>query len=298
MQTRKRLRIAIQKKGRLNSDSLALLKSIGINMQLSKSSLYCHSANAPVDCLFVRDDDIPVLVNSGVCDLGIVGENVLTEFSLAQNNKEKTNIVTERTLGFGKCRLSLAAPNDFEFKGIQSLNGMRVATSYPNTIKDFSDQYNLSLRALSISGSVEIAPSLDMSDIICDLVSTGRTLEEHNLKELQVVLNSEAVLIKSTNILDSELQQFYQRLLDRIDGANQAKECKYVMFHAPKEALKEITQLLPGHEEPTVIPLSHSNDKVAVHIVTKEGVFWQTLEQLKKARASSILVLPIEKMLA
>lgn len=246
----------------------------------------------------MRDDDIPTLVNDGFCDIGIVGQNVLEEFQLTlDEEKQPNNVAIDKVLGFGQCRLSIAMPVIESYDGLHSLQGMKMATSYPALVKKFSIQHNLNLAILNISGSVEIAPNLGMADAICDLVSTGRTLEENNLKEVVTLMQSQALLIRNKHTLVASLQAFYQRLIDRINGVLQARESKYVMFHAPKVALSEISQLLPGHEGQTIIPISGVEDKVAVHIVTTEGVFWNTLERLKESGASAILVLPIEKML-
>lgn len=295
----KRLRIAVQKKGRLNTESMALFEKIGIKVQLSKSGLYCHAIDVPVDFLFVRDDDIPTLVNDGFCDVGIIGQNVLDEFCLTLNEKKQSNNITiDKALGFGACRLSIAIANSKAYNDINSLKAMKVATSYPELLMEFSRQNNLDLSILNISGSVEIAPNLGMADAICDLVSTGRTLEENNLKEVVEIMQSQALLIRNSHTLAPELEVFYQRLIDRMNGVMQAKESKYVMFHAPKSSLNAINDILPGHEGQTIIPIAGVEDKVAVHIVTTEGVFWNTLECLKQAGASAILVLPIEKMLA
>lgn len=295
----KRLRIAVQKKGRLNTESMALFEKVGIKVQLSKSGLYCHAIDAPVDFLFVRDDDIPTLVNDGFCDVGIIGQNVLHEFCLTLNEKKQSNnIIIDKALGFGHCRLSIAVANSKLYDGINSLKAMKVATSYPELLMEFSRKNNLDLSILNISGSVEIAPNLGMADAICDLVSTGRTLEENNLKEVVEIMQSQALLIRNNHTLSPELETFYQRLIDRMNGVMQAKESKYVMFHAPKSSLNAINDILPGHEGQTIIPIAGVDDKVAVHIVTTEGVFWNTLERLKQAGASAILVLPIEKMLA
>lgn len=295
----KRLRIAVQKKGRLNTESMALFEKVGIKVQLSKSGLYCHAIDAPVDFLFVRDDDIPTLVNDGFCDVGIIGQNVLDEFCLTLNERKQSNNITiDKALGFGTCRLSIAIANSKAYDDINSLKAMKVATSYPELLMEFSRQNNLDLSILNISGSVEIAPNLGMADAICDLVSTGRTLEENNLKEVVEIMQSQALLIRNNHTLAPEIEAFYQRLIDRMNGVMQAKESKYVMFHAPKSSLNAINDILPGHEGQTIIPIAGVHDKVAVHIVTTEGVFWNTLERLKQAGASAILVLPIEKMLA
>ena len=275
---------------------MQLLEKVGINVRVSKSGLFCHSTTAPVDVLFVRDDDIPTLVNDGVCDVGIVGGNVLKEFELGLSD-QVSQIEVAESLAFGKCRLSLAVPADKPFSSLQTFNNTKIATSYPNILKNFSLEHQLNLTILSISGSVEIAPSLGMADAICDLVSTGRTLEENNLAESYTVMEPQALFVRNKHKFNQELEAFYALLLQRIDGAKQAKESKYVMFHAPKEALDNIAEILPGHEGQTIIPVTGNKEIMAVHIVTKEAVFWNTLERLKSVGASSILVLPIEKML-
>lgn len=289
-----RLRIAIQKSGRLNKDSMDLLLNCGLKIRTSQTSLFCHAENLPIDILFVRDDDIPTLVGDHVCDLGIVGENILHE-KMSQNIKIAFDI--KKKLGFSQCRLSIALPEDTVFDGPQSLQNLRIATSYPNLLKHYLTEHGITAEVMVISGSVEVAPRLDMADAICDLVATGRTLEENNLKEVAEVMHSQAVLIKTTSDLSTEKNEMLELLLRRIEGVLKAQESKYIMFHAPKSALESIKTLLPGFETPTVMPLEGFLDKVAVHVVSREGIFWNTLEKLKKAGASSILVLPIEKML-
>ncbi|MEE9452285.1 MAG: ATP phosphoribosyltransferase [Gammaproteobacteria bacterium] len=298
MQTNTRLRIAIQKKGRLFSDSMELLNHCGIKVRLGSNALFCHSENFALDFLLVRDDDIPTLVMDEVCDLGIVGENVLLEKALQQRSKhEEEQYEHVCKLGFGHCRLAIAVPHECDFKGIQSLAGLRIATSYPQLLTQFLNEHKIKAQVLGLSGSVEIAPRLGMAEAICDLVSTGRTLEENGLVSVADVIQSEAVLIRSKKRLDAEMQVLYELLLQRIQGVMQAQESKYIMFHAPKVALEKIKQLLPGAEQLTLLPLEDCEDKVAVHVVSPEEVFWNTLERLKAAGASSILVLPIEKML-
>ncbi len=294
MKTAARLRIAIQKSGRLNSDSMELLLKCGIKIRPSKNSLLAHAENLPIDVLFVRDDDIPTLVMDGVCDLGIVGENVL--FEKTCNNKIN-NFEVIKQLGFSRCRLSIAMPVGDNFKGPNSLQGTRIATSYPNLLANYLERNSIKAQIMVISGSVEIAPSLDMADAICDLVSTGRTLEENNLKEVDQVIQTQAVLIKTKRELSPEKNSSFELLLRRMESVLKAQESKYIMFHAPKSSLENIKNILPGCETPTIMTLEGIEDKVAVHVVSTEGVFWVTLEKLKQAGASSILVLPIEKIL-
>ncbi len=291
MKSKQRLRIAIQKNGRLNTDSLELLSKCGLKIKPSKNSLLCHVEKFPIDFLFVRDDDIPTLVMDGVCDLGIVGENVLFE----QITQDFSII---KKLGFGKCRLSIAIPESKDYSGPSALAGLRIATSYPNLLKKYLSQNNVSAEPLVISGSVEIAPGLNMADAICDLVSSGRTLEENKLKEVDCIVQSQAVLIKTQKAISAEKLASLDLLLNRLDSVLSAHDSKYIMFHAPKNALDSIKSLLPGCESPTVMTLEGAQDKVAVHVMAHEDIFWETLEKLKAAGASSILVLPIEKMLA
>ncbi len=298
MKTKLRLRIAVQKSGRLNSDSMDLLLRCGLKIRATKNELFCHVENLPIDILFVRDDDIPTLVMDNVCDLGIVGENVLLEQAIELNaNKSKKSFVTVKNLGFCRCRLAIALPKDMPFNGPESLQNLRIATSYPHLLRDYLQRNNINAEVMMISGSVEIAPRLGMADAICDLVSTGRTLEENNLREVDSVVQSQAVLIKTKNDFNAEQMEIYELLLRRIDGVLKAQESKYVMFHLPKASLPEIKNILPGCESPTIMPLESVSDKVAVHVVSSEGIFWSTLEKLKQIGASSILVLSIEKML-
>lgn len=290
-----RLRVAIQKSGRLNNDSMDLLYKCGLKIRPSKNSLLSHAENLPIDVLFVRDDDIPTLVIDGMCDLGIVGENVLLEQTIYKSPKNTFDTI--KKLGFSHCRLSIAIPDDKLFNHPSVLKGLRIATSYPNLLNDYLKRNQIEAEIMVISGSVEIAPRLDMADAICDLVSTGRTLEENNLKEVDQVMQSQAVLIKTKNPLKPEKIAAFDLLRRRIDSVLKAQESKYIMFHAPRASLESIKQILPGCETPTVMPLEGMDDKVAVHVVSSEGIFWITLEKLKQAGASSILVLPIEKML-
>lgn len=285
-----RLRIAIQKKGRLNEDSEALLRQCGC--QFHARSLLCHVENLELDLLFVRDDDIPTLVNDGICQLGIVGANVLEE---KQTQGKCLDVKTIKRLGFGRCKLSIAIPEQMDYSSIESLSGCRIATSYPGLLSRFLEENKINATLLDLSGSVEIAPQLSMADAICDLVSTGRTLEENKLKAVETIYESEALLIQNQQALSPNQVETYEILLRRLDGALQARECKYIMFHAPKANLKTISNLLPGAEHPTVMNLTE--ETVVVHVVSREKVFWNTLESLKAAGASSILVLPIEKMM-
>ncbi len=294
-----RIRIAVQKSGRLADHSRDLLERCGLKLTQSKNQLYCSGENMPIDLLLVRDDDIPGLVSDDVCDLGIVGLNVVEEKRLVfENDGRKALFKQVCELDFGHCRLSLSAPEGSEYQGPKSLLNKRIATSYVELLKNYLKKNNVSAEIVYFSGAVEIAPQLGIADYICDLVSTGSTLTANGLAEVDVLLESEAVIIQTKAPLNSAKQALVDRLLQRLDGVLQVRESKYIMLHAPRAALAEIRALLPGSEAPTVIPLEGTPDKVAVHAVCTETVFWETLENLKAAGASSLLVLPVEKMLA
>lgn len=292
-----RLKIAVQKKGRLSDDSIELLRRCGLKLISSKSSLFYSAENYPIDLLLVRDDDIPALIQDGICDLGIVGENVVKE-QTKPDSDISAYFQTVMPLNFGRCRLSIAIPKDAEYQSIEFLQNKRIATSYPNLLQQFLKQQNISAQIVSISGSVEIAPGLNMADAIFDLVSTGRTLAENNLKEFYVVLESQAVLFKKNNEFSVEKIKIYDVLLRRMQSVIKAQESKYILFHAPRNAISKIREILPGCESPTILPLEGNEDKVAVHVVSRESVFWNTLERLEDVGASAILVLPVEKMMA
>jgi len=294
----KRLRIAMQKSGRLSQESQALLKQCGVKINLQEQRLIAYAENMPIDILRVRDDDIPGLVFDGVVDLGIIGENVLEEEELSrQAAGETVNYKKLRRLDFGGCRLSIAIPQDEAYNGISDLKNARIATSYPNLLKRYMQQQGVDFKTCSLTGSVEVAPRAGLADAICDLVSSGATLEANGLKEVEIIYRSKSCLIQRAAELSPEKQALVDKLLTRIQGVQQAAESKYIMLHAPKEKLEEITALLPGVENPTILPLAHDNSKVAMHVVSQENLFWETMEQLKDAGASSILVLPIEKMM-
>jgi len=294
-----RLRIAIQKSGRLTDHSLDLLVRCGLKYSRGKDQLMCYGDNMPLDLLFVRDDDIPDLVQEDVCDLGIVGLNVIEEkrLELAARGIEARFDLLQR-LEFGQCRLALAVPQEMPFAGVASLAGRRIATTYPYLLERYLREQAIEAQIVTLSGSVEIAPRLGRADAICDLVATGSTLVANHLREVATVLDSHAALVRTPVELSPEKADWVRRLLVRIDGVQQVRESKYIMLHAPRAALAEIKRLLPGSESPTVIPLDGSGDRVAVHAVCRENVFWETLESLKAAGASAVLVLPVEKMLA
>ena len=253
----------------------------------------------PIDLLLVRDDDIPGLVSDDVCDLGIVGLNVVEEKRqelLGDGREPRFKQVFE--LDFGHCRLALAAPDGTEYSDKTSLNNTKIATSYVNILSNYLTKNGIDAEPVYFSGAVEIAPKLGRADYICDLVSTGSTLAANGLTEVETLLESEAVVIQTEAVLSDEKQALVDRMLQRLDGVLQVRESKYIMLHAPRDALPQIRDLLPGSEAPTVIPLDGAGDKVAVHAVCRENVFWETLENLKAAGASSLLVIPVEKMLA
>jgi len=294
-----RLKLAIQKSGRLTDPSLDLLLRCGLKISRGKDQLMAFGENMPLDVLFVRDDDIPDLVQEDVCDLGLVGRNVLEEKRLELAARgQPARFQPVRTLDFGRCRLALAVPEGAAFEGPGSLRGKRIATTYPFLLEQYLRERDVTAQIVTLSGAVEIAPRLGRADLICDLVSTGSTLQANHLREVETVMESHAVLIRTPLELPPLKDEWVQRLLMRIDGVQQVRESKYVMLHAPRSALGEIRRLLPGSESPTIIPLEGSADRVAIHAVCRENVFWETLESLKKAGASALLVLPVEKMLA
>lgn len=290
-----RLRVAIQKSGRLSEKSLDLLKRCGLSFARSKDKLFWYGRDFPVDVLLVRDDDIPRMLLDGVCELGMVGENIAREVMLERDSDN--DLVCLRKLGFGHCRLSVAVPENMEISNIRLLEGKRIATSYPELTRNLLGQKGVNTRIVELSGSVEIAPGLGTADAISDLVSTGSTLRANHLRELDVLYESQAALYGRVNDISEPKRALLDRLLARLEGVMQAAECKYVMLHAPRDALDKITELLPGVEHPSVMPLEGS-DRVAIHAVCGEAVFWEHLEALKAEGASAILVLPVEKMLA
>ncbi|WP_241607712.1 ATP phosphoribosyltransferase [Rosenbergiella epipactidis] len=293
-----RLRIAMQKSGRLSDESRELLTRCGIKINLQQQRLIAFAENMPIDILRVRDDDIPGLVMDGVVDLGIIGENVLEEEVLTRRAQgEDPQLSILRRLDFGGCRLSLAMPADSVYTGPQCLDTKRIATSYPHLLKKYFDSKGLTFKSCLLNGSVEVAPRAGLSDAICDLVSTGATLEANGLREVDVIYRSKAVLIQRAGELSEDKQALVDRLMTRIQGVIQARESKYIMMHAPSEKLEQIIDLLPGAERPTVLPLAGDQSRLALHMVSSETLFWETMEKLKALGASSILVLPIEKMM-
>ncbi|MCU0357841.1 MAG: ATP phosphoribosyltransferase [Cyclobacteriaceae bacterium] len=281
------LRIAVQKSGRLQEGSLQLLRDCGLNFSNGKDQLKTQSNNFPVELLFLRDDDIPQYVEDGVADAGIVGENVFIE-------KQKKNALIRR-LNFAKCRLSLAVSRAVEYNGISWLEGKNIATSYPNIVRDFLQKNNIKAGIHEISGSVEIAPGIGLADAICDLVSTGSTLLSNGLKEVAIVLKSEAVLIGRPG-LPTEKQQVLDKLLFRMEAVQKARNNKYILLNCPNEAIEPITRIIPGMKSPTILPLAKEGWS-SLHSVVDENDFWDKIDQMKALGAQGILVIPIEKMI-
>ncbi len=291
-----RIRVAIQKSGRLSDKSLALLQGCGLQFARSKDKLFWYGQDFPVDLLLVRDDDIPRMLLDGVCELGIVGQNVAREVMLERNGGDGLDEL--RPLRFGGCRLSLAVPEDSGATSAKDLDGARIATSYPALTRHLLEQQGVNASIVELAGSVEIAPGLGTAEAIADLVSTGTTLRANHLRELEVIYRSTAALFSGASPLPDDKQALLDRLLMRLDGVLHAAESKYVMLHAPRDAVEAITELLPGAEQPTLLRLEGNRDKVALHAVCRETLFWEHLEALKAAGASAILVMPVEKMLA
>ncbi|GAA6173019.1 ATP phosphoribosyltransferase [Colwellia sp. KU-HH00111] len=293
-----RLRIAMQKSGRLSDDTQALLKRCGLKLNVSDRRLLAHVSNLPIDIMRVRSSDIPGLVMDGVCDLGIVGDNTLEEEELSRKLiGSKNQYIKTTPLNFGGCRFSIAMPEEFEYTGLQCLDGLRFATTYPQLLKRFAKDNGINVEFCLLKGSVEVAPRVGLADGICDLVSTGATLEANGLKEVAEVFRSKASLIQRADALGDEKQAILDTLLPRINGVMKAKESKYIMLHAPKDKISEVSALMPGKETPTILPLAGRDDIVAVHVVATETFFWETMEKLKELGCNSILVMPIEKMM-
>ncbi len=282
-----KLKIAIQKSGRLNEDSIKILKEAGIEFNNGLNKLKAEAVNFPLEVFFLRDDDIPQYIEDGVADIGIVGENVVIE-------KNKEIKIVDR-LGFGKCRLSIAIPKNQKYKGLSDLEGKRIATSYSTVLSKYLKKNKISAEIHEISGSVEIAPGIGLADAICDLVSSGSTLFTNGLKEVEVILKSEAVLIANNN-LAKEQQAILNKLLFRINAVKKAKSNKYILLNAPNKNLAAICKILPGMKSPTILPLADKGWS-SVHSVVNENEFWDIIEKLKDKGAEGILVVPIEKMI-
>lgn len=282
-----KLKIAIQKSGRLYDDSVKLLKDCGIDLKNGVNKLKTESDNFPMEIYFLRDDDIPQYVEDAVADIGIVGENVLYE------NNKRVDIVEH--LGFGKCRLSVAVGRSEQYEGVGYLHGKKIATTYPVLVRQFLEKNKVDAEIHEISGSVEIAPGIGLADAIVDLVSSGSTLFMNGLKEVETVLQSQAVLIRNKD-LQAAQQQILEKFLFRIRAVKKARNNKYILLNAPNDKLQEIIQLLPGMKSPTVLPLAEAGWS-SVHSVLNENDFWDIIERLKEAGAQGILVVPIEKMI-
>ncbi len=281
-----KLKIAIQKSGRLNEDSLKLLKDCGISIENGIDQLKVSVSNFPLEVLYLRNADIPQYIEDGVVDIAIIGENLLIE-------KQKEMDVIQK-LGFSKCRLSLAIPKDVSDNSLTYFEGKKIATSYPNTLKSFLTNNNINAEIHTISGSVEIAPNIGLADGICDLVSSGSTLFKNGLKETQVILKSEAVLVKSLK-LDSAKEQLLDKLLFRIKTVLRAKNSKYILMNVPNHKIKEVSAILPVLKSPTILPLAEKGWS-SLHSVIDEDEFWTVIDALKAAGAEGILIIPIDKI--
>ncbi|CAA9499674.1 MAG: ATP phosphoribosyltransferase _ HisGl [uncultured Sphingomonas sp.] len=290
-----RLHLAVQKSGRLSDQSRQLLKDAGLKLlQGGRNELAARAENFPLDLMLVRDDDIPTFVADGVCELGIVGQNVLEEYALGL---PEPRIEQVAKLGFGRCSLKIAAPDSLRGFELPMLGGKRIATSYPRLLRRFLETNGLDAEVVAMRGAVELAPRLGIAGFVCDLVSTGATLDANGLAPVADVFDSEAVLVRTMRPIDAAHAEQAQALLTRIDGVIATAESKYIVLNAPEGALPAITHILPGAEAPTVVPLIGRPGHVAVQAVCQESVFWETLERLKAAGASAILVMPIEKMM-
>lgn len=283
-----KLKIAIQKSGRLNEDSLKLLKSCGIAIDNGKDQLKVIVDNFPIEILYLRNSDIPQYLEDGTVDIAIVGENLLVE--------QQKEVEVVQQLGFSKCRVSLAIPKDIEDESVQYFMNKRIATSYPYTLKSFLDKNNIQAEIHTISGSVEIAPNIGLADGICDIVSSGNTLFRNGLKETQIILNSEAVLVKSKRLNEIK-EEILDRLLFRIRAVLKAKYSKYILLNVPNDKIESVTQILPVLKSPTILPLAQEGWS-SLHSVIDEGEFWDVIDALKKAGAEDILIVPIDKMVS
>ena len=280
------IRIAIQKSGRLNQESLALLKSCGISIDNGKDQLKAAARNFPVEVFFLRNGDIPQYLRDGVVDLAILGSNTLVE--------KGSDLEIIEQLGFSKCRVSIAIPKGDEFSGVAALSGKKIATSYPNTVKQFLTEHNIEADLHIINGSVEIAPNIGLADAICDIVSSGSTLFKNNLKEAVKILDSEAVLVQGPKVTEEQLE-WINKIQFRIQAVQRAKKSKYILLNAPNDRIDEIASILPVLKSPTVLPLAQEGWS-SIHSVINAGDFWEVIDQLKVAGAEDILVCPIEKM--
>ena len=282
----KKLHIAVQKSGRLHDESLKLLNDCGISIDNGKDQLKAVARNFPIEIFYLRNGDIPQYLRDGVVDIAIIGENLLVEKGDDISIKEK--------LGFSKCRVSIAIPKDDIYKGIKSLTGMKIATSYPNTVKRFLAEKGIEAELHIINGSVEIAPNIGLSDAICDIISSGSTLFKNNLKEVEVLFKSEAVLASSIT-LDGKKNDILKKLQFRIQSVLKGRQSKYILMNVPNESIDKISSILPVLKSPTVLPLAEPGWS-SLHSVVNEGKFWEVIDELKAAGAQDILVCPVEKM--
>ncbi len=297
-QSKTRLRIAMQKSGRLTDETESLLKSCGIKINENRDHLLAHAENMPIDILRVRDDDIPGLVMDHVVDWGIVGQNVLEETAMQrQVDGLSTSYREVCKLNFGDCRLAIAIPSEQEWHSVKDLHDKKIATTYPHLLRRALQAQGVDFKCVLLTGSVEVAPRAGLADAICDLVCTGATLQANGLREVETIYESKAVIIARDQELFPEKQAVAERILTRLRGVMTAKESKYIMMNAPRAKLKESTAVLPGAENPSIIELEGDPERVALHVVSREKLFWETMESLKELGASSILVVPIEKML-
>ncbi|MDE2307439.1 MAG: ATP phosphoribosyltransferase [Xanthomonadaceae bacterium] len=297
MKTRDRLRIAMQKSGRLTEPALELLNRCGLTFRQSRDKLFCFGDGEPVDLLLVRDDDIPGLIAQGVCELGIVGRNVMNEFQLAAG-RDSAPLREWRPLGFGRCRLSIAVPQEFDYRRPQDLAGQRIATSYPGLLGEWLRTHGVDATAVTLSGSVEIAPKLGTADAICDLVQSGGTLVANQLRETEVLLESEAVLAGPVALPADERGDMIDLLLKRLDGVIQVRESRLLLLQTSRATLEAVTRLLPGGPQPTLLPVLGQPDQLMLQALCAGEVSWRQLEEIKKAGAREMFVLPVEKMLA
>ena len=283
----KKIRIAVQKSGRLHDDSLKLLKDAGISVDNGKEQLKASSRNFPLEIFYLRNGDIPQYLRDGVVDVAIIGENVLIE--------KGKDIFSAEKLGFSKCRVSLAVPKSMEYNSLKDLDGKKIATSYPNTINSFLEEKGITAELHIINGSVEIAPNIGLADAVCDIVSSGSTLFKNNLKEVEQILASEAVLAVSP-LITEEVNEILQKLQFRIKSVLRARKSKYILMNIPDDRVEQVTRILPGMRSPTVLPLAEKGWS-SIHTVIEEERFWEIIDELKENGAEGILVSPIEKMI-
>ena len=298
MKPRDRLRIAMQKSGRLTEPALDLLNRCGLSFRQSRDKLFCFGEGEPVDLLLVRDDDIPGLIAQGVCDLGIVGRNVLNEFQLTSVGMDAEPLAELRPLGFGRCRLSIAVPQEFDYQQPSQLEGRRIATSYPGLLAQWLKLQGVNAGVVMLNGSVEIAPKLGTADAICDLVQSGGTLVANQLRETEVLLESEAVLAGPLTLPVDERGEMLELLIKRLDGVIQVRESRLLLLQTSRQTLEAVTRLLPGGPQPTLLPVVGQPDQFMLQALCAGEISWRELEEIKKAGAREMFVLPVEKMLA